>query len=241
MSYNFMRYYKRNCLAALASLCLAVAVNTDTATAQVNVIVDTTYSDNAADKRSVSVSFQPFFMLINAGKIDVELQPAGKKAGYIFTAEVYGGRTKDESDGFDNRSNGQWDKVSGAGIGIARKYKFKNERSSPYVAYGLTYRYQEISIKTEGFYSYQEDGLTYHEYGPLEKNLVVSSGLANAVFGYQKIADDFVYDFYFGFGYKAQLKEPDFQGLREYDHSIVNYAYKGFGMLVGFKLGYQFR
>lgn len=239
MSNNFMNYYKRICLAALASLCLAMSVNIDTANAQSNVIVDTAYS--TAAKPSVTVALQPFFLLNNAGKIDVELQSAGKKIGYLFTAEVYSGQTKDESDGFDNRSRGDWDKINGIGVGISRKYKFKDERSSPYLTYGLTYRYMEISFETDGFYTYQVDGLTYYDYGKLENNVAISSGLVSATFGYQKIVDDFVYDFYFGFGYKAPLNKPDFKGYREYDQSIINHAYKGVGMLVGFKLGYQFR
>lgn len=233
--------YKKNCLAVLALLCLEISVNIGNASAQENVIVDTTHLDKAENKKSLSVSLQPLFMLISAGKIDIELQPAGKRHAYIFTAEVYGGRVQDRSNGFDTRSNGDWDKINGAGLGISHKFKFKNERSSPYIAYGLTYRYQEITFETEGFYPYEQDGLTYYEYGSIEKNLVISSGLATTVFGYQKISDDFVYDFYFGFGYKAQLKETDFMGLREYDNSIMNYAYKGFGMVAGLKIGFQFR
>jgi len=218
---------------------LSVFAKIGTATAQDQTArPDTT--DNDA-KSSLSLAIQPMFMLNNAGKIDLEWQPVATKLAYVFTVEVYSGRIKDVKAVFDNPSDVPWDRINGAGIGIAQKYKFKNERSSPYLAYGLTYRYQEINIETKGFFTYEQDGLTYYDYGPLEKNLAVSSGLATAVFGYQKISDDFLYDFYFGFGYKAQFNNTEFEGLRRFDSSIVNYAYKGFGMVAGFKIGYQFR
>ncbi len=190
--------------------------------------------------QSVSVAIQPIFILNNAGKIDVELQPAKSRFGYILTAELYGGTIKDKPT-FSIDENTPSDKLRGAGIGISQKYKFKDDRSSPYIAYGLTYRYQEIAIETEAFYAYQENGFTYYGYGPVNKNLVISSGMASAVFGYQKLEDDFVYDFYFGAGYKTQFKNTDFDGLRSYDRNQYSYAYKGPLMLVGLKIGFQFR
>ncbi|HMI01790.1 MAG TPA: hypothetical protein VK541_04865 [Pedobacter sp.] len=237
-----MSYYQRTCLAVLAFLCLEISVNTGTAVAQVQTgKTDKTNTDSIPQKISLSVAVQPFFLLSNAGKIDVELQPAGSKFGYVLTAEVYGGRVKDRSIFSEIEDDAPYDKISGAGIGISQKYRFKDKRSSPYIAYGLTYRYQEIAIETEGFYQYQENGLTYYDYGPIGKNLVISSGLASAVFGYQKIADDFVYDLYFGFGYKAQLKNTDFDDLRQYDKYQYSHAYKGPVMLLGFKIGFQFQ
>lgn len=235
-----MSGYKRTCIAVLAFLCLEISINTGTATAQMQTgNTSKTNTDSIPHKTSLSIAVQPFFLLSNAGKIDVELQQAGSKFGYIFTAEVYGGHTKDRDIFSDMKNDAPSDKISGAGIGISQKYRFKDKRSGPYIAYGLTYRYQEIAIKTEGFYTYQESGLTYYEYGPIGKNLVISSGLASAVFGYQKIADDFLYDLYFGLGYKAQLKNTDFDDLRQYDKYQYSPAYKGPVMLLGFKIGFQ--
>lgn len=218
---------------------LSVFAKIGTATGQDQTAKPDTTDKDA--KSSISLAIQPMFMLNNAGKIDLEWQSGGKKIGYVFTAELYSGRTKDASEGFYNRGTEKWDRISGLGVGISQKYKFKDERSSPYLAYGLTYRYQEISFETEGFFTYEQDGLTYYDYGPIEKNFAVSSGLATAVFGYQKIADDFLYDLYFGFGYKAQFNNTEFDGLRRYNDSIIYHAYKGFGMVAGFKIGYQFR
>ena len=195
---------------------------------------------NTVSAQSVSVAIQPIFILNNAGKIDVELQPATSRFGYILTAELYGGTIKDKPT-FSIQENAASDKLRGAGIGISQKYKFKEDRSSPYIAYGLTYRYQEINIETEGVYPYQENGLTYYGYGPYNKNLIISSGMASAVFGYQKIEDDFVYDFYFGAGYKTQFNNTDFDGLRSYNRNQYSYAYKGPLMLAGLKIGFQFR
>jgi len=233
--------YRRTCLAVLALLCLEMSVNMGAATAQTQAeIIGKAKVDSISQKTSVSVAIQPFFLLNNAVKIDLELQSANSKFGYIFSIEGYGGSMQEDRYKYTSRDP-VYDKLNGIGIGIAQKFRFIDDRPGPYIAYGLTYRYQEIAIETEGFFPYQENGFTYYDYGPLEKNLVISSGLASAVFGYQKVKDNFVYDFYFGIGYKAQLKDTGFDGLREYNQYQYSYAYKGSLMMLGFKMGFQLR
>jgi hypothetical protein len=214
MSYTYLRSYSRVCFLWMTSLCAALLLNSEYVSAQA---ADTTQT---AHKKSISVTFQPFFLLNNAAKFDVELQAAGKKRGIVFTAEVYSGRLKDTEELIDPDYS-EWDEIAGAGIGISGKYKFKNQRSSPYVTYGITYRYQEIGYQGQDFYSYEEDGLSYFEYGLIDYKAVVSSALFNTTFGYQKVKDDYMYDLYFGFGYKAPLNEPNFRDIRRYDFNIT--------------------
>lgn len=186
--------------------------------------------DSITRRPSISVSVQPFFLLTNAGKVDLEVQPLDHKFAYVLSAEFYGGRVQDDF---------IYDRLNGFGIGLLQKYKFKKQLSSPYFAYGAIYRHQEIAIETEGFSPYQDNGLTYYEFGPIKKLLIIDAVLLSTTFGYQKVSNDFVYDFYIGLGYKTPLRDLNFQGYRKYDQYISSYAYKGFGMLVGFKIGYQ--
>lgn len=194
-------------------------------------------ADSSLARTSYSLSFQPLFMIINAGKFDFEWQPAGKKLGYVFTAELYSGRAEDFNDASFYRPS---DKISGVGIGASQKIKFYNRRSSPYLAYGLTYRYQEISVEAEGFYEVESDNLNYYEYGPVERKHALSNGLASLVVGYQKAKHDFLWDYYFGFGYKKQFNNTEFGGHREYNKYPYSFAYKGAMMVMGLKLGFRF-
>lgn len=196
-------------------------------------------TDSIAKKMGISLTVQPFFFAVAAGKLDLELQPLNHKFAYIVTGEFYDGEVQD-GELFDFKDNA-WDKISGFGIGLMQKYKFKEKRSSPYVAYGATYRNQKIAIETEGFYPYQENGLTYYDYGPIEKSLKINSLLIGGTMGYQKISGSFVFDIYAGLGYKTPLGKNNLEGYREYDKDITVYAYKGFGMLLGFKIGMQFQ
>src|SRR5690606_17440523 len=140
-------------LTALVLTCLAAFVNAGTARGQsptkATEATDSAKTDNPVQKNLLSIAIQPFFLLNNAGKIDLELQPALSRSAYIFSAEVYSGRTRDGDTGYKQRNN-PWDKIGGAGIGLSRKYWFRETRTGPYGAYGFTYRYQEITIETEG-------------------------------------------------------------------------------------------
>lgn len=200
-------------------------------------VIDTTLNTK---KSSISVTVQPFFLLINAAKADLEFQPTGRRFGYVLTPELYTGSIRDD-DNFGYLTRLGNDQLRGFGLGILQKYKFKDQLSSPYVAYGVTYRHQELSIQTNGFYKIEQEGLTYYEYGAIKKRFLIDALLLSATVGYQKIAHNVVYDFYFGVGYKTPLGDIDFEGYRKYNQSSTSIAYRGVTMLIGLKLGYQFQ
>ncbi|RZK66192.1 MAG: hypothetical protein EOO85_27180 [Pedobacter sp.] len=224
----------------LALLCLELSLNIDSVNGQTQPeVVGRAKVDSLPQQASLSIALQPFFLLNNALKVDVEWQRADSQFGYIFTMESYSGRVEENK--YNYSSDGHNDAMNGFGLGVAQKYRLKSERSGPYVAYGMTYRYLEIAVETQDFYSYQENGLTYYDFGTIKKNNVISSGLFSAVFGYQRVADNFVYDLYLGMAYKAQFKSTDFGAGRTYNQYQYSYAHKGATMLVSLKIGYQFR
>src|SRR5688572_28578462 len=117
-----MSTYKRNCIAVAALLCVLISVNIAGVIAQVQTgKTGKTSTDSITQKTSLSVALQPFFLLSNAGKIDMELQRTGIKFGYIFTAEVYSGSIKDRSIFSELQNGAPNDKITGAGIGMAQK------------------------------------------------------------------------------------------------------------------------
>ena len=45
----------------------------------------------AVNKNAISVTIQPFYLLKNAAKIDIEFQKSGRNFAYILSPEVYAG------------------------------------------------------------------------------------------------------------------------------------------------------
>ena len=196
--------------------------------------------DSLDQKPAMSLSVQPLFLISNAAKLDLEIQLPKRRLGYIVSAEVYAGRVKDI--GFLEITSGDrpFDRISGFGLGVLQKHSFREGITSYYVAYGITYRHLKIDYETDGFSPYQQDGLNYYEYGPLEKSKKINTLLLSTTIGYHRIMGRFVYDLYLGLGYKSPLEKVDFNGARDYNDSMPSFAYKGFGILAGIKLGFQF-
>ena len=194
--------------------------------------------DSTSQKPRISIAIQPLFLFIGAAKFDFELQPAKHRFGYKLTTELYQMETKDTRN-LDFLDKKPYDKLRGFGLGLQQKYKFREKASSSYVSYGFTYRNQTIAYETEGFYPFQENGLTYYEYGPIDKKVRLETILVNTTLGYQIISYNFMFDVYMGVGYKGPLTKVNFDGARRYDYSILSYAYEGFGVLAGIKFGFQ--
>lgn len=190
-------------------------------------------------KLAVSVAVQPLYAISNAGKFDIELQNSASRFAYIISPEIYGGSLRDVSP-FQNQVGVNKDRLSGFGIGLLQKY-YVNESKRPYVAYGLTYRYQTIAFEAEGYDTFEKNGLTYYQYGPIKDKWKINSFLISTVIGYQKIKHDFLYDVYLGFGYKKPSVESKYPEARKYDEGVYNFAYTGLVYHMGFKIGFNIR
>lgn len=192
-------------------------------------------ADSSSHKTLVSVSFQPFFLMINATRFDVELQPEGKRYRFIISPEIYSGKTKDVNL-FKNQIGVKWDDLAGVGIGLMHKFQ-RDEESGVYLAYGAIYRNQTIRFETEGFREFEKDGLTYYDYGPVNDKLHIQSVMVNGIFGYQASLNRFLIDYYLGLGYKKPFVKSRYPDAREYTQTPYLYTYNGFTLVAGVKLG----
>lgn len=194
----------------------------------------------AVNKNAISVTIQPFYLLKNAAKIDIEFQKSGRNFAYILSPEVYAGNVRDATT-LSSIRNENTDKINGFGIGLLQKYKKKDKIGGPYLAYGVTYRYQTIDYESEDFKQFEEDGFTFYEYEPIKDVLKINSFLFSGTFGFQKVKRDFVYDLYTGFGYKKPSIKSTYPEARKYNQGFNSYAYDGVVFLLGFKMGYQIK
>jgi hypothetical protein len=188
----------------------------------------------------INLLFQPLFIGIQAIKLDLEIQKPKSRFAYVISPEIYSGMTQDYRS--NRRQEPPEDRISGFGIGVHQKLKFKKEPVSHYFAYGLTYRYNKITYESEGFNAYQENGLNYYGYGPSKNDMKINSILVSGVIGFQdSYWDILLTDAYVGFGYKlpgVQINDP---GQRQYDRYYMSPAFKGVLILVGVKIGVQIK
>jgi hypothetical protein len=191
---------------------------------------------------AIALSVQPLFVLSNALKLDLEIQKPTSRFGYVVSPELYGGQTTDTSVPESQRNNKFPDRISGFGLGVQQKLKFKKQLISPYFAYGLTYRRLKITYDTEDFVRYEENGLSYYAYGPVENPIQINSLLFNGLIGVQTLDWDFLLlDLYVGFGYKIVDVNMSNPGERRYNKMFFSPAFKGPIMMAGIKLGVQIK
>src|SRR5687768_12106135 len=84
----------------------------------------------AINKNAISVTIQPFYLLNNAGKIDIEFQKPDRNFAYVLSPEVYAGNVRDAAT-FESIKSVNKDKINGFGIGFLQKYKKKNQIGGP--------------------------------------------------------------------------------------------------------------
>lgn len=196
----------------------------------------------ASSNLAISLTAQPLYVYSNAIKLDLELQKPSSRFSYVISPELYSGKISDSKSGVQNSSKMPLDRIKGFGLGLHQKLKFKKQLISPYFAYGATYRNQTITYDTEGFVPYEENGLSYFGYGPMEHPIKIQSLLISTVVGVQMLDwDVLLVDAYVGFGYKlADVEMPNPQE-RHYNKAFYSPAFKGPVMMLGVKIGAQIK
>lgn len=192
--------------------------------------------------KKISLSVQPLFLITNAARLDMEIQhrDVNNRNAYLVNFELYAGELND--DGFLRGGSGYTDKISGFGIGLQQKYKFRAAKNSLYVNYGFIYRHQKLTYQIEDFYPYQQNGLNYFDYGPITKKKNMNTLQLVTTLGYQCIAaQHFLFDMFMGLGYRIPLNKIDFGTSRDYDDTIHTFASEGLGIVAGVKFGFQFK
>ena len=85
---------------------------------------------------AISIAVQPFYLVQNIMKVDMELYTSGRFS-YIISPEIYYGKAIDKT-GKSSINDIPHDKLRGLGIGAYQKFTFTyKSKNSPYFAYCL--------------------------------------------------------------------------------------------------------
>ena len=203
------------------------------------------YDEIAKSNYPISISFQPIFLLNNALKVDVEMQQKEKAGAFIGGLEVYTGKITilyPQESNLEETNN--QDIINGIGLNLAYKLKFqKSEKlTSFYFSPGVTIRNFKLTLNGEGFYAFEQDGVEYYTYGPIEKNYPINSALFYGNLGYHKVwKTTMLLDAYLGFGYKTATKNNEVEFSRNYEQYAYGFNFNGYAVQAGLKFGFQIK
>lgn len=201
--------------------------------------------ETKASNTIINLSVQPLFLLNNAIKLDADIQPTQHRLKYIGGLEFYTGRTNllYQSRSFLNDETD--DKISGFGINLAAKHligKAKKANSSYYISPGITYRRLTLTAVGPMFYSYEENGLEYYNYGDAEKSFNLNPLMVYANVGYQATFDNlFFLDLFIGVAQKFVARNEELDLIRNYRFNPYGFNYHGFLIQGGIKLGVKIK
>lgn len=196
--------------------------------------------ESTDNKKAISVTLHPLYLLNKAVKIDVELQ-SKKPLAFIAGAELYSGRVSGLYEQKNTFGEDLEDKISGVGINLAIKYKFRPTGgvNSYYLSPGITYRRLELSLIGPAFYSYQENGITFYTYGNTQQTQRIDPVVLYGNFGRYIEINSVVIDFFCGLGYKVLNQNQQLLNTRNYHEEMFGYNYEGPIFQAGIKLGWQ--
>ncbi|WP_207421772.1 hypothetical protein [Desertivirga brevis] len=172
-------------------------------------------------------------------RIDIEGKKTDSHFSHFLSVDFLNGNTNNRAAWLFHSGT---DPVSGIGLGIHQKWVSKrgNNKSCPYIAYGINLRKVSIRYSEVGFSRYTENSLDYYSYGPYDDEIEIKSGVANVIGGIQLThSTNIVLDSYLGVAYKLSDSKSGNLGYKEYNKSFSSFGSEGLGFQMGVKLGFK--
>lgn len=190
-------------------------------------------------KTSFNVSTDILQYFNDTYRIDIEGKKTNASLSHFLTIEYLNGKTNNHTAWLFHEDT---DPITGFGVGIHQKWVAKkgNNKSTPYLAYGIGLRKVSINYSEVGFSRYTENSLDYYTYGPFNDELKIKSGMANVIGGIQFLhSTNIIFDGYLGVVYKISDTASNQRGPREYNKSSSSFAYEGLAFQLGAKVGFK--
>ena len=209
-----------------------------------------------------TVSVSPLMVFNNGLKFDFEkeLPRSGHWLGTSLSvyfaprsggagAEWYNDRSSFNS-GFDDYHR-MW------GVGTSASYKYTFGRRGWYFATGLMLDFFRVGVATRAFVPYQEDGMTYYDYGNAIDTRSYFKPTARFVMGkHMALSRRCFFDLYAGMGISYSIYEEGGHRIDDYYYSdswsssvmhygrgrqrfndVGGFAYRGLTIVTGFRFG----
>lgn len=206
----------------------------------------------AMNEHTWRISYEPQYLIINGLKLNIEKRMRRQTDWLIISPSLYYKEyeTVDISEydytydnGFTTTKNIK--AVKGAGLAIENRLLLTTPSFNrsigfylvPYFSYGLSYNFFEITREDFGFVTIPEDGVPYMYEGYVQSKTNIHKAGLNFTLGLQaEVMEDVVTECYLGFGMRYSIYDGDYK----YNKSSLDYGYKGFLLLGGFKIGVGF-
>ena len=179
----------------------------------------------------------PQFLVLNGIRVDIDKNIKGTNRWIVFSPEIYNGK----GEGIIDVASRDFllDKVVGAGMGCAFKYVFskKSNAQGIYLAGGGAYQY--FDIKSQGIiWSPESEGSVTLEQRIGQVHTTINKIGVHSYIGYQsKLTDEFMVDFFVGFGLRLSIDNTDQNGITDLGVFPGDYAYSGTTLVAGIRFG----
>jgi hypothetical protein len=190
-------------------------------------------------EKRYTVAIQPLYLYNNGMRLDFEKRIKDMPAWIQISPLIYRvPKTDSDYNQWLLFSDEEVGSLWGGGLEVNYKYFF-NKQESFYVAGGVSYIYHGIKYYDTRLHPFTEDGLIYQSYERSLCKQQINKWGANAYIGYQLPTRSFLFDMYFGFGYRHSV-ESDKQPNR-FNNNMFSPGYSGTIVTTGFRIGVKFK
>ncbi len=185
---------------------------------------------------------QPLYLINGGLRFDFEQQLQSQKEWLQYSIMGYYYQPKTYDNYYNGYSYFRWEPFysdfdsfsafKGVGAGLAYKYFLPRFF---YISPGVNYSYFNVAYKEYAFSPYNEDGLTFYEYGymPFEQNFHKLK--SEVTVGIQSTLRKLIFvNVYAGFGYTYSFFDENKAAM---NNSIFSFGYRGLTLTAGFRVG----
>lgn len=193
-----------------------------------------------------SLRVVPQFLLVNGLRVDAEWQLDETWALYVAPTYYYGTSNKNGQytrtiTSFGSHPEASNDQINGYALYAGVKYCFLQPgrfREYGYIGADFGAKNIDYAFKDFDFFPQVQNGITYYSYrlGDMKGNSYQTG--VNVFMGYSLQVERTVGEMYLGLGYRECVQTELLKKYRSYEASTLNYAYSGFLLYGGFKVGY---
>ena len=198
-----------------------------------------------------TISLQPFYLFNGGLRLEYERQLRSPRewvqiniTGYHITSDSDFENYYSTDMSVSNSNFDDINKVRGFGIGGGYKYfltkmpEYHWNGLKPYVNANLSYTHFNVHHPTWGYTPFKENGLTFYEYGYINKLSKFDRLNTSVNFGFQSsLFNLFYYDMFVGMGYSYSFYKKEDKAFTE---GIYSYGYRGLQFNAGARIGVCF-
>jgi hypothetical protein len=225
----------------LSILCVAIMM-VSSISAQVS---DSNLADRYPHMRKqYTIAFQPLDLYNLGWRFDFEKRIPNTPAWIQISAVINSmpRTTYDQNHRYENdwilMDGDELNRLIGGGLHVNYKYFF-NPKETWYYAGGCSYFHYNAEYYDRYLRSFSQDNLVYYMFDVDNFVQKINKFGVNTYIGYQSPRPTFLFDIYFGLGYRYSFRS-DSNG-RLFNQNMFGIGYRGFVIITGVRFGVKFK